>query len=267
MIDLHVFNGDCAAAAWARGPLARAGRAVVLRENYLEGALPPPETSPAAFAAARAAELKRLMPGLDGMPGERVAAGLAECEQALREAPRGARAWLWFDACCYDQLLLARVAFVMRDSLAEVRLACDAVSWGDAPWRFAARQPTMRRLSRDALAFLAAGWAAVAGGPAALRAFLAAPGAAPAVRGELPHFLPGLARYAADHPLDGGLGRSREQLLQIVAAGRHAFADIFRGFDAYEEHPFLSDVMCRHLLADLVAAGRLRAENGGWRLA
>ena len=71
-----------------------------------------------------------------------------------------------------------------------------------------------------------------------------------------------LMRFAEDCPEEGGLARSEEQLLEIVRNGKSGFADIFRSFGSYEQHMFLGDAQCRHLLDGLTGKGLLEKERG-----
>ena len=255
---LHIFNGDCAHDAWRAA--GHAAPAVIWRENYLEGALPPADTPSAEFAAFRAAELKRMMPDLE-VPEDDLRRFLENNDRTLLSAGRETAVYLWFDACMFDQLILARVAFVLRNSPATLYLICEDTVWGNQREAFAERQATARALSPAARAALATGWEAVAGGQAAVEAYLKNFQAA-----DLPFFHAGIRRYAEEFPGADGLGRSERQLCALVKSGIQDFPGIFRAFDRYEKYMFMGDTMCRRMLDRLAARGFLRQKNARYAI-
>ena len=52
-----------------------------------------------------------------------------------------------------------------------------------------------------------------------------------------------------------GLNRTRRQIVQLAAAGRSSFMDIFKGLAAFEEYPFLGDTGCQRQLDFLIRKG------------
>lgn len=252
-MELHVFNGDCGRDAWKKS--GGTAPSLVWLENYLEGILPPPETPIPEFERIRTAELHRLMPEL---APERLAAAQKRMDDAVVNRSAGDTVYLWFDACMFDQLILARILFLMRETAADVRLICEDTNWGDSAIPFPAAQQAARRLSRGDREIFASAWAAAAGGIEALDRRMES-----SENDRFPFLKKALARFREEFPDPEGLGRSERQLLEIVGRGCHAEAEIFHAAGACEEYPFMGDTMCHRLLDGLVRKGRLEIRFGG----
>ena len=76
-----------------------------------------------------------------------------------------------------------------------------------------------------------------------------------------------LLRLADDVPDEEGLTRTQRQILQLVSRGCSCFREIFTGFDAFEEYPFLGDTACQRHLDFLTAKGFLSFENQHYKIA
>ncbi|MGE4563294.1 MAG: DUF1835 domain-containing protein [Victivallaceae bacterium] len=252
-MELHIFNGDCAFDAWRKAN--GSGPALVWRENYLEGRIPGPDTGTAEFARIRAEELHAMMPEL---AEDRLLASLNTMDRTLAGLAAGDTAYLWFDACMYDQMMLARILFLLADSPAALDLICEDIAWGDHPELFAKLQSSGRRLDRDDRALYAAAWRAFADGAEAIRALLPEPGIA-----RFPFLAKALTRRLEDFLGADGLGRSERQLLAVIDAGNRTGSEIFRAFNKLEEHPFMGDTTCWRLLDKLAAKGRLVIDHIG----
>lgn len=252
-MELHIFNGDCACDAWRQS--GATGPALVWRENYLEGRIPGPDTGTAEFARIRAGELHAMMPEL---AEERLLAALNAMDRTLAGLTAGDTAYLWFDACMFDQVMLARILFVLADNPAALYLICEDIVWGDHPELFAKRQSSGRRLDRDDRSLYAAAWRAFAEGADAIRTLVSQPETT-----RFPFLVKALARHLEDCPGADGPGRSERQLLAVVGAGNRTDLEILRAFNELEEHPFMGDSTCRRLLDELAAKGRLVIRDDG----
>ena len=125
MMELQIFNGDCALAAWRKSGLP--GETLVWREDYRHGPLPETD-DPEAFARIRATALHELAPDL---PEEEIQAELLAMHRRLLSLRPEDRAVLWIDGCPFDRLLLARLLYLLH-SMAEpptVELIAADVVW------------------------------------------------------------------------------------------------------------------------------------------
>lgn len=252
-MELNIFNGDCACDAWRKS--GGTSPALVWRESYLEGRIPGPDTPGGEFARIRAEELHRLMPELSA---ERLFPALCAMDRTVTGLSADDSAVLWFDACMYDQLMLARILFVMNGTPAAVLLVCEDVAWGDSPGLFAKKRNEALRLTPDDIALYASAWRAAAEGPESLQRFSAEKEMA-----RFPFLAEALERYREEFPGADGLGRSERQLLEIIRSGKHDGKEIFQAFGDCEKHPFLGDTMCWRLLEKLAAKGLLAIQSDG----
>ncbi len=114
MAILHIFNGDCLCNLWKKHGSAY----LVWRENYLDGPLPPPETAPEDFAGTRAEFLHAFYAPDTNL--EQLKKSLLEMENTVKSLSAGDIAILWFDECMYDQLMLSRILFLMREPISKI---------------------------------------------------------------------------------------------------------------------------------------------------
>ena len=256
---LHLFNGDCAYEAWKKAGLP--GDALVWRENYLEGQVPGPEVPPAEFERVRAAEIHRWIPAL---AEERLLAALASMNATLARLTGDDTLYLWFDCCMFDMTMLARVLYLLSRNpvLPSLRLICRDYTWNDEPAFFTREIKMARSLSAADVASGATAWRAFCNRD---RAALAALGP----RGDwtfCPSMAEALLRFAEDLPdAADPLGRTRRQLLAIVAGGTSAPMDIFRAFKTCEKYPFMGDTSCWRHLDAMADAGYLAIVDAGGR--
>eukprot|EP00831_Metopus_contortus_P058159 TRINITY_DN5037_c0_g1_i4.p1 TRINITY_DN5037_c0_g1~~TRINITY_DN5037_c0_g1_i4.p1 ORF type:complete len:261 (-),score=63.30 TRINITY_DN5037_c0_g1_i4:212-994(-) len=248
---LNVFNGECACDAWKKS--GGASPALTWRENYLEGHIPGLETPLADFERIRAEELHRLMPELDF---EKLLDVLRNMDKTILELSENDSVFLWFDACMYDQIMLSRILFLLKDSPAAVFLICEDIAWGDSPELFADKMNCASPLDKSTIHIYASAWEAVARGAETLKRLLAAKSAE-----HLPFLAKALTRYQEEFPGVDGLGRSERQLLEIIRSGKHTSSDIFLAFGTYEEHPFMGDTMCWRMLESMAEKGFLTIQS------
>ncbi len=252
-MELNIFNGDCACDAWRKS--GGTSPALVWRENYLEGRIPGADTPSGEFERIRAEELHKCLPelGVDALRRS-----LHDMDRTVAGLSAGDSAWLWFDACMYDQIMLSRILFLMNGTPASVFLICEDIAWGNFPELFAVKKAGAHPLGRSDIALYAAAWEAVAGGGEALKRFPVKKAAE-----RFPYLARALERYREESPGADGLGRSERQLLEIIRSGKHTGPEIFREQANYEEHPFMGDTMCRHLLEGLAEKGLLSIRADG----
>lgn len=255
--ELHIFNGDCALDAWhlAGGKAP----AIPWRENFLEGKIPAPDTPDADFAAIRAEEVCRMMPDL-GIPEEKIRLFYQKIEAQVLALKKGDSAVLWFDACMFDQLLLARIMFLLNRTQANVFLICKDIIWG-CEKDFTRHRENAVRLTESDIALFAGAWRAAASGKQAVEDFVRDHSLK-----QFPFLYKGLCRFIEEFPGADGLGRSERQLIELIRSGKHHFHEIFSGFDAFEEYMFMGDTMCLRMLDHLAERGIITvSERAGRR--
>jgi len=235
MAILHIFNGDCACDAWKR---ATGGTApfLVWRENYLEGPLPA-DVPREEFERARAEFLHGCVPEYSADALTRFLTGLDARLDALTAQDCVV---LWFDVCMFDMLMLSRILYLLKDSKAELRLFCEDLILGQQSDIYLKSPQELRKLAPETIALYASAWKAVLLGRTEC---FSAP--------QEPVLHNAIHRYAEDHPADGSLGKSQRRLLALADSGLTDWKDIFRRFNAAEEHPFMGDTMCQRMLASL----------------
>lgn len=239
METLNVLNGDCAAAAWRECGFP--GDVLVWRENYLLGKLPPPDCPLEDFERIRAAELHRFVLGI---PEERLLAGQQKMDKRLLCMQGMDSIVLWFDACMFDQTILARVLYLISffSERPHVSLNCRDVCWD---------KESLQKYRSSAVALSDAdielgknAWISFVAGSLTDGDFT-----------RLPFLKEALERFAEESPDASGLGRTQRQLLALVRDGAHTPFSIFKDFDAYEKYPFMGDTMCWKLLDELAERG------------
>lgn len=233
---LNILNGDCAADAWKECDFS--GEILVWRENYLMGKLPPPECPLSEFEQIRAAELSRFVPTV---PEERILAALRKADERVLALQGRDSTVLWFDACMYDQTILARILYLIS-SLPEcpkVFLNCQNLSWDAEAFRHYRKDSVALsdadiELGKDVWCWFASGKTMPKGDFT-----------------RLPFLREALDRYAEETPDAAGLGRTLRELLLLVRTGANTPFKVFKGMDAYEKYLFLGDSQCWNLLDGL----------------
>lgn len=251
---LLIFNGDCAWECWKKNTPHHEGiRHLVWRENYLEGPLPS-GVSREEFEKIRSGFLHSCVPEYSA---EGIYRFLLKLHTTLEEfdSPEG-EIILYFDCCMYDMIMLARILFLLKDFSGRIRLFCEDVMLGNAPQVFALPYSSIRLLAPETVSLYAHAWECVLQGASAVAQFNKENRA-----GDELFLKQAMIRYGEDHPVEGGLGRTEKQLLEIVRSGVNTFPEIFRAFDRYEIYMFMGDTHCFRLLQALTAKGFLRMEK------
>ncbi len=240
MENLNLLNGDCAAEAWKECDFS--GEILVWRENYLMGKLPPPDCPLPEFERLRAVELARFVPSI---PEERLLSGLRKMDERLFCLRGTDRVVLWFDACMFDQTILARILYLLSvlPERPQIFLNCQNVCW-DAE-EFRKYQHAAIALSDADVELGKKAWISFASGRKAVEGDFT----------RLPFLREALERFAEETPDASGLGRTQRELLLRVRTGANTPFAVFKGMDAYEKYPFMGDAQCWNLLDDLAARG------------
>ena len=253
--ELHILNGDCALELWKQCGFH--GQSLVWRETYLEGPLPDTD-NPDVFRNARAEYLSSF-DELAGIGRSRIYRNLRKMDEAVLFLPDDATLMLWFDSCMFDQTILMRILSLLnrKHTAADVFLYCgDGYCLEKADFLRGYSQKVQLQ-PRDLT---------VAGEAWTLFLRKDADGIMRLLEREpferLPKMKKALLRCVDEIPDRNGLTRTRRQILQLVADGRHAFMEIFKGLDDFEEYPFLGDTACQRMLNRLVRDGFLiRSED------
>ncbi len=189
---------------------------------------------------------------------------LAARDRTLADAARRAEVVLWFEHDLYDQLQLLQVLDLFaglprRDTRLTLRCrdrfltSIPVARLGD---ELAARRP----VDDDLLNLAAAAWTAVRAPTPEPMAALASQDHAP-----LPYLRAALRRFLEELPdAHNGLSRSERQVLEVVAAGASAPADLFDETQRREDPRYLGDASFFQYLARLAAGARpaLRTVDG-----
>ena len=257
--ELHILNGDCALELWKQCGFE--GQSLVWRETYLEGPLPDTDDLH-VFRTARAEYLSHFAE-LDGIGVSRLYRHLQKLDEAVLSLPERSTLMLWFDSCIFDQTILMRILYLLglRKKLPKIFLYCcegnclqkkDFLEAGSKKVRL---QPEDLKAAGEAwLLFLRKD----AGGMKRL--------AQSGRFGRLPKMAKALLRCADEIPDRNGLTRTQRQILELVAAGRQTFMEIFKGLSSFEEYPFLGDTACRRLLEQLAENGFLVRRGDNYEL-
>ena len=253
---LHILNGDYALELWKQCGFK--GRSLVWRETYLEGPLP--ETDDLhVFRTARAEYLSHFAE-LSGIDVSRLYRHLRKMDEAVLLLPDNSNLMLWFDSCMFDQTILMRILSLLSRGKKEITafLYCCEGNCLEKKDFMRGESERIQLLPRD--------WH-VAEEAWNLFRRKDADGMTRLAEREgfehLPKMKKALLRCADEIPDRNGLTRTHRQILELVAAGRRSFLEIFKGLDAFEEYPFLGDTACQRRLDDLVRNGFLarRGEN------
>lgn len=258
--ELHILNGDYACELWKKCNFQT--QSLVWREIYLEGPLPDTDDL-AVFRAARAEYLSHFTE-LAGIGAARLGQYLRKLDESVLNLPDESELMLWFDRCIFDQTLIMRILYLLarrKTMPGNVFLyCCDGYCLTDNDFKngYAGRiqllPHDLRTAGKAWLLFLRKD----------------ADGLLKLAREEDFERLTGmkkaLIRCADEMPDQNGLTRTQRQIMQLVAAGRHSFPEIFKGLDAFEEYPFLGDTACRRQLEVLVRKGLLKRRHDDYDL-
>lgn len=247
---LHVLNGDSARLGFEGSGIP--GQVVVWPDILYEG--PTPLATGEEWIAARTAHLTEI----SDHPVDNVAARYRRDDAALESFREHDEVVFWFEHDLFDQLLLIRHLWWMRERGARgvggatrFSLVCRDTYLGplkpDAfPPLFAERRPiTEGQLDLGALA-----WTAFCGDdPSGLLPFATTPSP------ELPFLAAALRRFLEDYPsMLNGLTRTEAQVLRVSSDGPISIGKAFRKSAALEEAIFMGDLSFFNTVQALASA-------------
>ncbi len=267
---LHITSGDIAGASLARAGLP--GEVFVWHDILYDGPRNPgwPDQD---TLVARALFLEETTGG--GLDRKDVLETLRHQYDVLARAGSRERVVLWFDACLFDQSMLAHVLACLRDKgIPDVDLLCVSAFPGIEPFhglgqlrpeQLASLYGDRRPVSDAQFAFAARVDRALATQDPALLAELSAMAEAP-----LPWVPAAVTRWLQEQPdPTDGLGRLERLALAAIRDGRHTPSAIFAAVAAAETPPqFWGDITLWariNALADRVPP-LVRIEGPGGRL-
>ena len=253
--DLNIFNGDITCDIWRK--CGGAEEYLVWRETYLEGPLP--ETDDLHFFRSARAEFLSHFAEVEEIGCEQLYRYLQKLDEALFALPENARLMLWFDSCIFDQTMLMRILYLLaqrKNSMPQIFLYCCSGNVLTAD-DFQRGRAECIRLSNDDLQTAAVAWKHFCRKDAGAMQLVAEQGDFH----NLPAMKNALIRCAEEVPDASGLNRTRKQILQLVAAGKSSFAEIFKALGGLEDLPFLGDTACQRHLDYLTDRGLLVCEN------
>lgn len=241
---LHVHCGNTSAETLRRSRVP--GDVVVWSDVLYEGPTPP-GTAPERWRVVRAAVLAEASGGQ--LPQEQVLAHLEEQDRALASCAAHEEVVLWFDACMFDQLILARQLDYFSN-LCRKPVKTSLICVGDFPHVPSFRglgdllpehmEPLFNarhELTDEELALGRNAWAAIRSPvPTVIEDLIAAGTWA------LPFLGGALGRFLEEYPsVRNGLGRLDQHILAAVASGRDDLIALFRDVSRREERPFAGD--------------------------
>ena len=254
--DLHILNGDYAMNLWKQCGFN--GDGLVWREIYLEGPLPETDDLQ-SFRSARC-EYLLTFDELSGMEPERLCRYLKKMDDSVLDLSGNSKIMLWFDSCMYDQTLLMRILYLLSrktNGRQHVYLYCCE---GNCLTLDHFREGAAKKvqLVPEDLNLAGKAWLLFQKKDASGMINLAASENFE----RLPKMQKALYRCAEDVPDPNGLTRTQRQILQLISEGKESFPEIFKGFDRFEEYPFLGDTACQRILNDLTRQGVLKCNEG-----
>jgi hypothetical protein len=241
---LHITSGDVAGGLLARAGLP--GEVLVWHDVLYDGPRGPGWPGPEALEA-RAAFLEEMTSG--GLARAEIMETLRRQYQALERAGGRERVVLWFDACLFDQSMLAHVlACLLEKGIPDVELLCVGGFPGVEPFhglgqlqpgQLASLYPGRSRATPEQFDFARVVDGAFARKDIALLKELAARQAAP-----LPFVPAAAARWLEEAPdPESGLGRLERLALDAVRQGCETPEAIFAAVAARERPPqFWGDI-------------------------
>jgi hypothetical protein len=241
---LHVHCGDSSADSLRQSGVP--GQVIVWTELLTDGPLRA-DVSEGEWRSLRAQYLC-------GATGGQIAVGacekrLSRQDKALESFSRHEEVVLWFDACLFDQTILARhLAWFARRDLGSTKLSLICVGefpgfekfrgLGElTPAQLASLLPTRHPVSPDESRLGTEAWTALCSpDPTAIERLLQGD------TSSLPYLHDALTRHLEQFPSTrNGLNRLENEALQVVAAGALTLGSIFVAVSAKEERPFFGD--------------------------
>ncbi|MFA5206567.1 MAG: hypothetical protein WC708_19380 [Lentisphaeria bacterium] len=237
---LHITSGDCAGSRLAAAGLG--GEILVWHDLLYDGPCRPPGWPDAATLAARAAFLEAATGGGLNQAQTRHALDTQYARLAAAAAA-GAPLVLWFDACLFDQAMLAHVLACLRHlGVRQAELLCvDAFPWIEPydglgqlqPADFTTLYPKRQPVTDEQFRFAETADRAFATQDAVLLVELARAADAP-----LPWLPAAAARWLGERPDPAtGLGRLETLALAAVRAGCDTPKAIYAAVAAQDGHP------------------------------
>jgi len=266
---LHIHCGDSSANSLKMSGVS--GDMVVWCDPVCEGPLPGdvPDEERRAIRARYLSDSTR-----GALAVQTVAERFRKEDEALEKFTEHDEVVLWFDACLFDQAILARqLDWFSRRDLGKTKLSLICVGEFPGFQRFCGRDLMPKELSalfdkrHEATAeekdLGCKAWAALRSpDPTAIEKLLAENTSA------LPYLGDALNRYLQQFPsVRNGLNRLQNNALKAVAAGHFQLVDIFVQVDHREDRPFVGDTTLWRCL-DGLASGKypLIFVNGPGRL-
>ncbi len=235
---LHITSGDCAAEALEQSGLP--GEIMAWHDILYEGPREPGWPGE-EILEARASFLEQATSG--GMSKKKVLQALREQYQKLATAPDYERLVLWFDACLFDQSMLAHLlALLHARKISQVELLCiDAFPGIEPfdglgqlkPWQLASLYGQRRRVTEAQFQLAEKADRAFACQDIPLLTELSRCSAAP-----LPWLPAAAARWLREQPDPvTGLGCLEQLVLRALAEGKKKPGEIFSAVAASDTHP------------------------------
>ncbi|MBI4720323.1 MAG: DUF1835 domain-containing protein [Chitinivibrionia bacterium] len=236
---LHITSGDSVVGSLRKAGIA--GEILVWRDILYDGPPREPGWPDDDTLDARAEFLSRSTGG--GLSKERVRKSLADHYGTLAAASDYENLVLWFDACLFDQSMLAHILTCLQHKgIHRAELLCVDAFPGIVPFdglgqlnstQLASRYDQRRPVSEAQLRFAQVVDRAFATQDAALLEELAAMSAAP-----LPWGSAAAARWLRERPdPETGLGRLEQLVLEAIRRGLETPAEIFADVAARDTHP------------------------------
>lgn len=254
---LHILNGDFALNLWQQCNFQ--AQSLVWKETYLEGPLPKTEDL-TVFRKARAEFLSGFTElAAAGIDRIRLYHHLQQMDETLLSLSNNGELMLWFDSCIFDQTILMRILYLLKQKnvpLPRIFLYCcdgNCLKLNDFKLGY---EQKIRLLPED-LDTGSRAWLFFQNRDAGNLRYLAKQEKFTRLRA----MKKALLRCADELPDTKGLTRSQRQILQLVAAKKSSFREIFTGLNVFEEYPFLGDTACQRYLDDLVIKGLLICER------
>ena len=247
--DLNIFNGDIACELGRKCGLA--GEHLVWRETYLEGPLL--ETDDLHLFRSARAEFLSNFTEVESIGCERLYRYLQKLDDTLFALSENSKLMLWFDSCIFDQTMLMRILYLLaqrKNSMPRVFLYCCSGNVLTA-YDFQRGGAESIQLATDDLQTAARAWKLFCRQDADSMRLWTEEGNF----SNLPAMKKALIRCAEEVPDAGGLNRTRRQILQVVAAGKSSFTEIFKALGELEDLPFLGDTACQRHLDYLTSQG------------
>lgn len=252
MTELHITNGDCAAAVLRKAGMQ--GDLLPWRDVLHEG--PVADLPLNELSSLRA----KFIADTGWASLEEARRQFAERDARLKRARQDGEVVLWFEHDLYDQLQLLQVlAWFAKHPHPRLSLICEAEYLGEMrPERAAALYATRSRVTSRQLQTAHQTWQAFLSHDleSRLREDLSA----------LPFLEAALRRYLEEQPGQDGLSRTERQALDALKNGPLEFTQLFGKVQEAEDARFLGDSVFLKRLERLESLGRVRRAGALWQV-